>query len=138
MTILKGANQLSCRLILFEEGSLVLLALALGSRYVVFAALLVAFFLLVSLHVDHTEVEFGDCDPATLNNCTWAPNLRILTQALLCKQSIVFFLKAIGLLSILICFLEQFEEGALTLVRLLQLTLQFLVQGLRSLEVIVK
>lgn len=76
--------------------------------------------LLILLHIDHTQVELRNGNTAMLYNRSRPSNCWVLAQSILSKKSIVFFFQAICLLSILLRLFEQFQEGALALIGLLE------------------
>ena len=79
--------------------------------------------LLFSLHVDHAEIKFGYCDSSFFDDSARSPDRRVFTQPILREESIVLLLKSVGLLPVFVGFLQQLEEGALSLIRLLQFRL---------------
>lgn len=76
--------------------------------------------LLLSLQVDHAEVEFRNFNPvARFDHSPGSSNSRVFAQALLCEQAVILFFKSCCLVTVFFCFLKQFEECSLSLVRLL-------------------
>ena len=75
--------------------------------------------LLITLQVDYTEVQLRDRYSAAFDYRTGTSDSRILAQPIFCEETIVLFLETACLLAVLVGLLEQLEEGALALVRLL-------------------
>ena len=129
-------NTASSRLILFLEEAFLLLLISCV------ALLLLAVpsaALLLPLQVDHAKVKLRDFDPvARLHHCARTPNGRVFAQALLCEQAVVLLFESCCLVTVFFCFLKQFEECSLSLVRLLQLCFQFFVELLCCLKVVIE
>ena len=129
-------NTASSRFILFlEEAFLLLLISCLALLFLSVSPTA----LLLSLQVNHAEVEFRNFDPvARFDYSPGSPNSRVFAQALLCEQAVVLLFESCCLVTVFFCFLKQFEECSLSLVRLLQLSFQFFVELLCCFEVVIE